>query len=112
MRLAYLVADRPDIAFAVEEAARKMKEPTEGDLRRVKRIFRYLIGTPEARTVHKKQAMPSRSVVSTDSDWAGCGETRKSTSGGSIHSGTHLVKAWSTTQQTLARSSGGVYGHR
>eukprot|EP00972_Heterocapsa_arctica_P040553 5975131-Heterocapsa_arctica.AAC.1 len=70
MRLAYLVVDRPDIAFAVKAATRKMKEPTEGDVQTVKRIVRYLIGMPEARCVQRRQAVPSRIVVSTDSDWA------------------------------------------
>ena len=93
MRLTYLVVDRPDIAFAVKDAARKMKEPTEGDLRRVKRIVRYLIGTPEARTIQRRQTTPPRIVVSTDSDWAGCGETKNSTSGGCIDFGTHMITA-------------------
>ena len=106
MRLAYLVADRPDIAYAVKEAARQMKEPTHGDMRRVKRIVRYLVGVPEAKTIHQRQAMPSKVTVATDSDWAGCSATRRSTSGGCVHLGQHLIKAWSTTQQTLALSSG------
>lgn len=50
--------------------------------------------------------MPSKVTVATDSDWAGCSATRRSTSGGCVHLGQHLIKAWSTTQQTLALSSG------
>ena len=40
-----------------------------------------------------------------DTDWAGCFKSRKSTSGGAIVRGTHLLKHWSTTQQTIALSS-------
>ena len=39
-------------------------------------------------------------------DRAGCLETRKSTSGGTILIGTHVIKCWSTTQDVIATSSG------
>ena len=41
-----------------------------------------------------------------DSDWAGCAETRRSTSGGLIQLGKHTIKHWSSTQATVALSSG------
>ena len=41
----------------------------------------------------------------TDSDWAGCRRTRKSTSGGVIMIGRHCIKSWSSTQGPLALSS-------
>ena len=43
--------------------------------------------------------------VATDSDWAGCKRTRKSTNGGVIWLGNHCIKAWSVTQAALALSS-------
>ncbi len=44
--LIYLsIAARPDITYAVQQAAQAMKEPTEEDWIRVKRIMRYLQGT-------------------------------------------------------------------
>ena len=42
----------------------------------------------------------------TDSDDAGCPITRKSTSSGDLLHGSHLIKSYSSTQQTLALSSG------
>eukprot|EP00974_Lingulodinium_polyedra_P056564 5439607-Lingulodinium_polyedra.AAC.1 len=42
----------------------------------------------------------------TDSDWAGCPRTRKSTTGGIIARGWRVLKQWSTTQATVALSSG------
>ena len=42
----------------------------------------------------------------TDSDHAGCLRTRKSTSGGVIMFGDHLIKTWSVTQSVVALSSG------
>jgi len=44
--------------------------------------------------------------VFVDSDWAGCPATRKSTSGGFLVIGKHIVKTWSSTQATRALSSG------
>ena len=44
-------------------------------------------------------------MVYTDSDWAGDTRTRKSTSGGCIMRGGHLVSHWSRTQQNIALSS-------
>ena len=44
--------------------------------------------------------------VYTDSDWAGCSKTRRSTSGGVIKIGSHVVKTWSRTQKAVALSSG------
>ena len=44
--------------------------------------------------------------VFTDSDWAGCKETRKSTSGGVVCLGGDVVKSWSKSQGSISLSSG------
>ena len=44
--------------------------------------------------------------VYTDTDWAGCPRTRKSTSGGCIMLNGHSIKTWSSTQTSVALSSG------
>ena len=41
-----------------------------------------------------------------DSDWAGCPRSRRSTSGGCIMVGSHLLKFWSSIQAGVAMSSG------
>ena len=41
-----------------------------------------------------------------DTDYAGCRKTRKSTSGGLLMLGEHVVKGWSTTQAVIALSCG------
>ena len=41
-----------------------------------------------------------------DSDFAGDVETRKSTSGGTVCVGDHMVKSWSTSQTVIALSTG------
>ena len=44
--------------------------------------------------------------VFVDPDFAGCQATRKSTSGGILYRGTHVIKHWSTTQKCITLSSG------
>ena len=45
-------------------------------------------------------------TINTDTDWAGCQRTRRSTSGGCIEWGGCTIKTWSTTQAVVALSSG------
>ena len=40
-----------------------------------------------------------------DSDWAGCRESRKSTSGSCFFHGEHLIKAYSKRQANIALAS-------
>ena len=49
--------------------------------------------------------MPESVDVFTDSDWAGCRSTCRSTSGGITRFGAHTLKTWSSTQATVALSS-------
>ena len=49
---------------------------------------------------------PAELTAYVDSDWAGDRATRKSTSGGMIFRGYHLIKSWSSNQQIVALSSG------
>ena len=41
-----------------------------------------------------------------DSDWAGCRRTAKSTSGGVLMRGGHYLRSWSSTQKCVSLSSG------
>ena len=48
---------------------------------------------------------PGSVSVFSDSNWAGCLDSRKSTSGACVVHGSHLVKAYSRTQSNIALSS-------
>ena len=41
----------------------------------------------------------------TDSGWAGCQKSRRSTSGGCLMSGAHMLTQWSRTQHVISLSS-------
>ena len=105
-RANYLGQDRADICYAAKEACRGMAAPTQGDLRALRRLARYLVQAPRVVWRYAWQEPTSELSVFTDSDWAGCIRTRKSTSGGCILLGTHLIKSWSSTQGNIALSSG------
>ena len=105
-RLNYLAADRPDIQFAVKCTCQCMSDPTRGGWKKVKRIGRYLRGRPRLVLHYPWQKEADTITVFSDSDWAGCRSTGKSPSGGIIVRGRHMLKSWSSTQRTVALSSG------
>ena len=101
----YLAADRPDVQFPAKETCRFMSKPTELGLSGLKRLGRYLEGKPRLIFRYPWQEATQVDVYS-DTDWAGCLRTRKSTSGGVVLLGGHLIKSWSSTQALVALSSG------
>ena len=105
-RCNYLAGDRPDLQFATKEVCRGMASPTEGCWNKLKQLVKYLKGRARAVQWFRWQCTPSVVTAFSDSDWAGCRTTRKSTSGGGIAIGSHVVKSWARTQATLATSSG------
>ena len=83
-----------------------MPSPTKGDMRKLKCIARYLLLCPRSQYVYDFQDSQSELTVYSDSTWANCIATRKSTQGGAIVFGQHTVKTWSSTQGVIALSSG------
>ena len=118
----YLSADRPELRFATKEAARRMSAPTRGDLSGLKRIGRFLLAKPRlvqtlafqgefvAPRVYpgggEVRAAPAWIYALVDSNWADCRLTRKSTSGGALLHGDHVLATWSVTQSVQALSTG------
>ena len=81
-RANYLAQDRPDLQFAVKEAARRMARPLIGDWTLMKRIARYLINVLRAVMHFPWQEAQDTMNIFVDSDWVGCQQTARSTSGG------------------------------
>ena len=104
-RANYLAMDRPDIQYPVKELCRGMCKPTIGHKKKLKRLGRYLRGRPRVVFKYDWQEKQDDLTVFTDSDWAGCKITARSTTGGVIALGHHIVKTWSRTQKTIALSS-------
>ena len=101
----YLAADRLDCQFACKEVCRGMSTPTQRSWGALRRMCRYIAGLP--RLVYRFERQEVNAVdCYTDTDWAGCPKTRKSTSGGCILLGSHTIKHWSSTQTSVSLSSG------
>jgi hypothetical protein len=92
--LLYRCASRPDIVLSVGVCARYQASPKESHLVAVKRIFRYLVHSPNFGLWYPKGSSFSLCGY-TDSDWAGDKDDRKSTSGACQFLGRSLV-CWSS----------------
>ena len=101
----FLAMDRGDLIYSVKECSRSMANPVSADWQKLVRLGRYLLFKPRVVNWYKYQEEPEHLSTYTDSDWAGCRKTRRSTSGGCIMLGNHMVKMWSRTQATIALSS-------
>ncbi len=104
-RANYLSADRPECQYSAKEVCRWMANPTETSVAALKRLGRFLEGRRRLVYTYPWQSAKVVDVYS-DTDWGGCGRTRKSTSGGCLMVGSHLVKSWSSTQNLVSLSSG------
>ncbi|CAM8916946.1 unnamed protein product [Rhodiola kirilowii] len=102
--LLYQTASRTDIAHAVGVCARYQANPKESHLMNVKRIIRYVCGTPDYGLWYTKDTN-SCLVGYCDADWAGNAEDHKSTSGGCLLLGNNLVSWFSKTQNNISLST-------
>ena len=78
--------------YAVKEVCRGMARPTRGQWHTLKRLGRYLVDNRRTVTRYDWQGHESEVTGYSDSDWAGCRVTGKSTSGGVIMIGGHFIK--------------------
>ena len=104
-RANYVAADRFDVLYVATEVCRFMSKPTDLAMGALKRLARYLRARPQMVFDFEYQ-MADGLEAYTDTDWAGCTRTRKSTCGGCLMVGRHRIKAWSATQASIVLSSG------
>ncbi|GKA92000.1 retrovirus-related pol polyprotein from transposon TNT 1-94 [Tanacetum coccineum] len=102
--LMYLTTSRPDIVHATCYCARYQAKPTEKHLTAVKRIFRYLKDTINMGLWYPKDTGFELTAFS-DSDHAGCLDSRKSTSGGIQFLGGDKLVSWSSKKQDCTSMS-------
>ena len=88
----YLAADRPEIQYASKAICRFMAKPTDQGVAALKRLGRFL--ECRKRLIFDYPFQEAERVeVYSDTDWSGCVKTRKSTSGGCMVLGSHLIKS-------------------
>jgi len=82
-----------------------MHDPREPHLTALKRILRYLCDTVDFGRLLHRRSSSTELVVYTDADWAGCADTRRSTSGYAVFLGGNLVFWSSKREPVISRSS-------
>ena len=93
-----MVATRPDISHAVGVISRFMHNPDRSHWNAVKHVLRYLADTKDHGILFSPN--PTSGVVSyTDSDFAGCVDSRKSTTGYCFKFGNHGAISWKSKLQ-------------
>ena len=78
MRCLYLALDRPDIQFTAKEISRAMASPTIHADETLEALSRHLAGHPRVLWRYPRQEWTAKVWGLTDSNWAACPVTRKS----------------------------------
>ena len=96
--LQYLTITRPDITFAVNSIAQFMSQPRIPHLITAKCILRYIKGLLDHGLFFSPQPHPTYLIAYVDANWAGCSNSRHSTSS---YLGTNLVSWCSKKLPTI-----------
>ncbi|RVW90132.1 Retrovirus-related Pol polyprotein from transposon TNT 1-94 [Vitis vinifera] len=97
------VCTRPDIAFAVGMLGRYQSNPGIDHWKAAKKVMRYLQGTKDYKLMYRRTS--NLEVVGySDSDFAGCVDSRKSTSGYIFILAGGAI-SWRSVKQTMTATS-------
>ncbi|GJW33913.1 integrase, catalytic region, zinc finger, CCHC-type containing protein [Tanacetum coccineum] len=99
--LMYISATRPDIVFAMCMCAWYQAKPTEKHLHAIKWIFRYLKGTIQKGLWYPKDSGFALRAFA-DADYAGCQDTKRSTSGSAQFLRDKLIPMYYDNQSAIA----------
>ncbi|KAK2969370.1 hypothetical protein RJ640_000642 [Escallonia rubra] len=102
--LLYLTATRPDIMFAASLISRFMQAPSHFHLGAANRVLRYIQGTIDYGIMNGR-SKEVKLIGFCDSDFGGCKDDMKSTSGYCFTLGSGVFSWLSKKQQSVAQSS-------
>ncbi|CAN1279449.1 Retrovirus-related Pol polyprotein from transposon RE1 [Linum perenne] len=103
-KLHYLTITRPDISYGVQQLSQFQSKPTDVHLQAAYKVIRYLKQAPGQGLFFSRNASLELSGYS-DSDWASCPDSRRSTTGFCLFLGTSLLSWKIKKQGTVSRSS-------
>jgi hypothetical protein len=102
----YASHDIAEVQYALRFLTMDLKTPTVKSWERLKRVTKYLKAVRHEGVWYPANGKPDKLVVSTDSDWAGCKRSRKSTSCIVIQCGGCTLYTQSVGQSIHSQSSG------
>ncbi|XP_014502233.1 uncharacterized protein LOC106762706 [Vigna radiata var. radiata] len=102
-KLFYLTNTRPNLCFTVNLLSQFMQEPTKHHYQALQHILRYVKSSPSEGLFFASDSSIQVKGFS-DSDWATCPNTRRSTTGYCIFLGSSLV-FWRSKKQTIVSRS-------
>lgn len=103
-RLIYLTITRPDIAYSVQKLRQYMDKPRDNHFKAVVRVLQYIKGILGQGILLSALSKIHLKAFS-DSDWAGCVDSKKFVNGFCIFLGDSLISWKSKKQLTVSRSS-------
>ncbi|XP_017187342.1 uncharacterized mitochondrial protein AtMg00810-like [Malus domestica] len=103
--LQYLTMTRLDISYVVQHVSQFIGSPTDVHYEAVKCILHYLKGTLGHGFPIRYSTDSLFVVAYSDADWAGCPDTRRSTTGYCVFFGPNLISWSAKKQQTVSRLS-------
>ena len=89
-RLIYLTNTRPDITFAMQHLSQFVAHPSSAHQQAAYRILRYLKAAPGSGVFFSTSNILQLKAFS-DSDWAGCINTKRSITGYLVYLGNSLI---------------------
>lgn len=100
-----MLGTRPDLAYSVGFISRTLENPTQEDVVRVKRVFRYIAGTLDLGIVYRSNVDKGLLDVYSDADFGGCTTTGRSTSGVIVRYSGGAISWMSQRQAVVATST-------
>jgi histone deacetylase 1/2 len=102
--LQYLTLTRPAISYDIQQICLHMHAPRTPHLALEKRVLWYLRGTMDF-GLHLRASSSTSLMAYSSADWAGCPDSRRSTSGYCVYYGDSHISWSSKHQTTVSRSS-------
>ncbi|XP_014511379.1 uncharacterized protein LOC106770068 [Vigna radiata var. radiata] len=103
-KLLYLTNTRPDLCFSINLLSQFMQSPTDYHYQAIQHVLRYIKSKPSEGLFFSADS-PTHLKAFSDSDWATCPNTRRSTTRFCVFLGSSLVSWKSKKQSIVSRSS-------